>query len=105
MKAKHETIRGASLFYVFLSFPADTNLLPNAFVLPSDEVATILHDTHRAWLAQPGRGGRAHQDGEMRRLLPDFSKVGMSITHGPGWLETFRDAWHLLQRPDTRNAA
>lgn len=98
MKAKHEQIRGSSLFYVFLSFPADSSRLPDAFVLPSEVVATILHDAHRAWLARPGRYGRPHKDGEMRRLLPDYSKEGMAATHGTGWLERYRDAWDLLQR-------
>lgn len=98
MKAKHEGIRGTSLFYVFLSFPADTSQLPDAFVIPSAVVADTLYNAHRAWLARPGRGGRPHKDGEMRRLLPDYSKEGMGETHGPGWLEQYRDAWELLKR-------
>lgn len=100
MKAKHEEIRGASLFYVFLSFPSDSSKLPDAFVIPSAVVADILRDAHRAWLARPGRGGRPHKDGEMRRLLPDYSKENLGVTHGPGWLEAYRDAWELL-RPAT----
>ena len=60
MKAKHEGIRGASLFYVFLSFPADPHRLPDAFVVPSAIVADALFTAHRAWLARPGRGGQLH---------------------------------------------
>jgi hypothetical protein len=98
MKAKHEGIRGASLFYVFLSLPTETKRLPDTFVVPSGIVAETLYTAHRAWLARPGRGGRPHRDGPMRRLLPDYSKEGMEKTHGPDWLETYRDAWGLLQQ-------
>ena len=96
MKAKHEAVRGASLFYVFLSFPAEAMRMPDAFVIPSAVVADVLYTAHRAWLARPGRGGRPHTDGAMRRLLPDYSKVGLEETHGPGWLEPYRDAWDQL---------
>src|SRR3546814_10036305 len=34
-KARHEGIRSASLFYVFLSFRNDLQRLPDAFVIPS----------------------------------------------------------------------
>lgn len=97
MKAKHEDIRGSSLFYVFLSFPTDQSRLPDAYVVPSAVVADILHRAHRAWLARPGRGGVPHKDGEMRRFLPDYSKEGLQENFGPGWLETYRNAWHLLE--------
>jgi hypothetical protein len=103
MKAKHEGIRGESLYYVFLSFPADQARLPDCFVLPSVIVADIIHNAHRAWLARPGRGGRPHKDGEMRRLLPDYSREGFAATHGRGWLEPYRDAWDLLRPTDSNN--
>lgn len=61
MKAKHEEIRSASLYYVFPSFPSDSRQLPDAFVIPSMIVADALFTAHRAWLARPGRGGVAHK--------------------------------------------
>ena len=101
MKAKHENIRGTSLFYVFLSFPNDQLRLPEAFVIPSAVVANTLYTAHRAWLARPGRGGVAHKDGDMRRFLPDYTREGLEHDFGPGWLEPYRDDWHLLapERP------
>jgi hypothetical protein len=99
MKAKHEAIRGSSLFYVFLSFPNDQTRSPDAFVVPSAIVADVLQTAHRAWLAQPGRGGVAHKDGDMRRFLPDYSREGLAKDFGLGWLDRYRDAWHLLE-PD-----
>jgi hypothetical protein len=97
MKSKHEHIRGASLFYVFLSFPADFGQLPDAFVVPSTVVADALSASHKAWLAIPGRNGKPHIDSEVRRFLPDYSKVGLADTYGPGWLEQFRDGWDSLR--------
>ena len=97
MKARHEGIRGASLSYVFLSFPNDLHRLPDAFVIPSGVVAEALYQAHRVWLARPGRGGVPHKDGDMRRFLPDYSREGLEQEFGPGWLEQYRDAWHLLE--------
>lgn len=97
MKAKHEGIRGASLFYVFLSFPNDIGELPNAFVVPSAVVAEVLCVSHQTWLARPGRRGQPHKDGEMRRFLPDYSHLGLADDYGPTWLERYRDAWDQLR--------
>ena len=98
MKAKHENIRGASLFYVFLSFPTDPAKLPDTFVVPSIVVADALTIAHRAWLARPGKNNQPHKDGEMRRFLPDFSREGLADSYGRGWLETYRDAWEQLRQ-------
>lgn len=97
MKAKHEGIRGASLFYVFLSFPNDVGALPDAFVVPSGVVAKVLHISHQTWLARPGRKGQPHKDGEMRRFLPDYSHLDLADNYGPAWLEPYRDAWGQLR--------
>ena len=97
MKAKHEDVRGTSLFYVFLSFPTDASSLPDAFIVPAAVVGHALYTAHQAWLARPGRGGKPHKDGEMRRFLPDYSEEGLHETHGAGWLEQYRDAWELLR--------
>jgi len=96
MKAKHEGIRGGSLFYVFLSFPDNVGALPEAFVVPSAVVADALQISHKTWLERPGRGGRAHKDGDMRRFLPDYSHLELDNTHGPNWLEPYRDGWDQL---------
>ena len=97
MNAKHEATRGASLFYVFLSFPNDLHKLPDAFVIPSGVVSDALYQTHRAWLARPGRGGVPHKDGDMRRFLPDYSRGGLQQEFAPSWLERYRDAGRLLE--------
>ena len=97
MKRKHEETRMSSLFYVFLSFPKDPMTVPDLFVVPSGVVADCLHTCHRAWLNTPGRRGQQRNDGDMRRLLPDYSKDGQGEHYGPGWLEPYRNAWGLLR--------
>jgi hypothetical protein len=96
MKAKHEQIRGDSLFYCFVNFGNEVDDAPISFVIPSRVVADTLALSHRVWLSRPGRGGRPHKDGDMRRLLPSYAQLEMT-THGPGWLEQYRSAWDLLR--------
>src|SRR4051812_29099174 len=74
MKKKHEEIRWPSLFYVFLGFKSDPMMVPDLFVVPSAVVADCLYTCHRAWLGTPGRYSQQRNDGDMRRLLPDYSK-------------------------------
>ena len=97
MGKKHEEIRWHSLFYVFLGFKKDPNVVPDLFVLPSEIVADCLYTCHRAWLGTPGKKGQQRNDGDMRRLLPNYSKDGQAERFGPGWLEPYRNAWSLLR--------
>lgn len=98
MKAKHEHVRGERLFYCFVDFGRTTDDRPTVLVLPSMRVADALVASHRQWLAMPGKNGQPHRDGPMRRLLPDYSRVyrGVECPYPKGWLESYRDAWHLL---------
>jgi hypothetical protein len=96
MKAKHEQIRGESLFYCFVDFGNEADDAPTSYVIPSNVVADTLALTHRTWLARPGRGGRPHKDGEMRRLLPSYANLELE-SHGPGWLDQYKEAWELLR--------
>jgi len=95
MKAKHEQIRGASLFYCFVDFGVEAGDAPTTFVVPSMIVADTLAMTHRVWLDRPGRGGKPHKDGEMRRFLPSYAHLEIA-SHADGWLEQYRGAWELL---------
>ncbi|HEV2673808.1 MAG TPA: hypothetical protein VGV37_04650 [Aliidongia sp.] len=97
MKAKHEEIVSETIFYVFVDFGAATfEREASCHVVPSAVVADVLRRSHRQWLGTPGRGGRAHKDHDMRRLLPDYDRMGLPIGCGSGWLEPYRDAWPLL---------
>jgi hypothetical protein len=97
MKAKHEEIRGDRFFYCFLDFGKTHDTQPTVFILPSAVVADTLKCSHKKWLATPGKRGQQRKDTEMRRLLPDYTRVWTSENPYPaGWLEKYRDAWSLL---------
>ena len=55
-----------NLFYVFVCLPESA--LPIFYVVPREVVAQYVRDSHREWLATPGRGGRQHVDTDMRRF-------------------------------------
>ena len=96
MKAKHEAIRWPTLFYVFVDFGTGANHPPKNYVVPSLVVADILERSHKIWLARPGRGGRPHKDGEMRRFLPSYEHLEMPA-NALGWLDQYHDAWEILR--------
>jgi hypothetical protein len=98
MKEKHESAQSDQLFYCFVNFGKDTDTRPVVHVLPSPRVAEVLSKAHQKWLATPGKNGKAHKDGPMRRLLPDYTRsFGPNDNPYPkGWLDPYRDAWHLL---------
>lgn len=94
MKVKHESIARDFLFYCFVDFGRQLTDMPKCWVLPSALVADVLTTSHKAWLSQPGKSGRPHKDHDMRRLLPDYSQLGISRVLG--WLDPYRDAWSLI---------
>ena len=94
MKAKHETIVGDLIFYCFVDFGSKLDP-PKCWVLPSNIVATALCRSHKAWLEQPGRGGKAHNDHDMRRFRPDYSDLKL-LGYGPDWLVPYYKRWDLI---------
>lgn len=97
MSKKHEALVSERLLYCFIDFGKSHTAEVKAYVLPSRVVAETLSESHKRWLAIPGKMG-PHKDTDMRRLLPDYSKSFGEIgaRYGAGWLEQYRDAWHLL---------
>lgn len=97
MRARHETLESERLFYCFVDFGRTVEDRPAVFIIPSAIVAALLKMDHQIWLATPGKNGREHKDGPMRRLKRDHSKVlGTDTEYGPGWMEKYKDGWHLL---------
>jgi hypothetical protein len=71
-------------------------------VIPSGVVADAITQAHQKWLDTPGKKGHAHKDGPMRRLMPDYTKTfGTGNPLPAGWLDPYRDAWHVLQLDPT----
>jgi hypothetical protein len=99
MSIKHEKIRGERLFYCFVDFQSSDKVRPLVYVMPSAVVATAIADAQQKWLATPGKNGQQHNDGPMRRLLPDYAKA-LHVTdypYGVGWLDRYLDAWDILK--------
>jgi hypothetical protein len=97
MKAKHEDIRGPLYFYCFVDFRSSSEERPLVYVMPSNKVAEVIEEAHRMWLGTLGKKGQPHKDGPMRRLLPNYEKTWTTDNPYPaGWMNEFRDAWHLL---------
>ena len=99
MSKKHEGLTSPSLFYCFVDFGVGGNAPPFIYVVPAQIVATCLAENHQAWLAQPGAKGQPHNDNDMRRFKPCYANLGMD-NYSDGWLEPYREAWHLLQQAD-----
>jgi hypothetical protein len=96
MSRKHETIASNGLFYAFLDFGKSLIDRPVCFVVPSRIVADAVARSHATWLSQPGKRGHERKDSEVRRFMPDYTKMGLEIGCGPGWLEPYREAWSAL---------
>jgi hypothetical protein len=97
MSKKHEGLNAPTLFYCFVDFGAGTASKAFTYVVPAGVVATALAETHQAWLDQPGKKGQQRKDNDLRRFLPDYSHLQMG-RYETGWLEPYREAWHLLER-------
>lgn len=98
MKAKHEGIVGDRLFYCFVDFGKTPDERPTVFVMPSAVVAKILAESHAAWLSNPGKGGHKRKQTVMRRMVPDYDYAFRPLPnpYPKGWMDQYRDAWHLL---------
>ncbi|AJP71700.1 hypothetical protein TS85_07755 [Sphingomonas hengshuiensis] len=97
MSKKHETLTSKTLFYCFVDFAMGKECGPFTYVVPAAIVAQTLAECHQAWLDQPGKRGQQRKDNDLRRFLPDYSHLEMG-KYQQGWLEPFREAWHLLAR-------
>jgi len=80
LNEKAEADSAENLFYVFVCLPARG--LPSFYVVPRQVVAKEVRESHRKWLATPGRGGRQHRDNPNRKF---------GDPNG-----TYKDRWDLL---------
>ncbi len=95
MKKKHESMGRPLLCYCFVDFGNEMTDAPKCWVIPSLTVAEVLSFTHQAWLRHPGKAGKPHNDHDMRRLLPDYSRHGSDKYH-LGWMDPYIEAWGLI---------
>src|SRR5438128_1582686 len=75
LNKKAEADLAQNLFYVFVCLPPEDE--PVFYVVPRKAVAEYVRDSHRRWLATPGRHGEEHNDSDMRRFKdPDGKYKG-----------------------------
>jgi hypothetical protein len=80
LKKKVELDVAENLFYVFVLF--EELAAPQYFVVPRATVAAFCRESHKAWLATPGKSGQPHRDTDMRKFQDPK--------------ENYRDRWELL---------
>lgn len=97
MNEKHEALRSERLFYCFVDPGADPAKCPVCWIVPSAVVADHVHATHRAWLAGEAKRGGQRQDGPGRKMHLVCNNPPLEA-YPPGWMDCFREAWHLLDR-------
>jgi hypothetical protein len=93
MNPKHETLVDERMFYAFVDLGQEP---PVTWIVPSAMVAEVLRENHVAWLAAPGRGGRAHRDNKMRQLRNEYPPEDQPPSYPAGWLDQCRERWDLL---------
>lgn len=66
LSVKDEEVHGENLYYVFVWLPNDDNEKPEYYIVPGEVVAQTIKTEHEAWLKTPGRGGKPHQNTNIR---------------------------------------
>lgn len=111
LKKKHETpIKNLFYCFVKMNFKNENSEI---FILDAKMVAKYVTFSHKIWLKLPGRNGKKHNDSEMRKLdenVQKFYKLKIDLNeyldkteinfikeHPKGWLEKYRNAWHLIK--------
>ena len=110
MKKKDETPI-ANLIFCFVYLEIDSNKT-EIYIIDSKTVSEILNFSHRIWLKVPGLKGRKHNDNNMRVLSRnnavivgkiknfeeylDADEINFLANHSEGWLNKYKDAWHLI---------
>lgn len=106
MKAKHDMLFADRMFYVFVDVGQTPDDQPAFYVMPSKAVADACRISHKIWEETLGVNGKPHNHSDMRRLLPEYKRNDRMLLspdqerfineHSVGWLEQYRNAWHLL---------
>ena len=91
MKQKHELIKENDIWYCFVDFEPKS---PKVYVVPALLVATIVKEENETWMRTPGKGGKMHNETDMRRILPRYS---YDVPSAPvGWIDEYLERWDLL---------
>jgi len=110
MQKKHEHPID-NLIYCFVRMSLDS-IKSDIFVMDSKTVSNFVKTGHKIWLKMPARSGKPHKDTDMRTLDSAFNhfkwvekpeeylnsnELKFVEDHSKGWMEKYREAWHLIQ--------
>lgn len=92
MKAKHEDIKDADMYYCFVDLGVEH---PTIHIIPAKVVAKVVKESHSVWLASPGKNGKSHNDSDMRRIRRSY---GWPVKSAPdGWMDKYLENWTELE--------
>jgi hypothetical protein len=80
------------MFYCFVELG---EIQSAVYVVPARKVAKVVADSHQAWLNEPGKNGRVHNDTVMRWITNDYPRDIRSAK--PGWMDEYLENWALIQ--------
>lgn len=87
---KAEVDSGPSFFWILGGIPHPSSNDPfEYFVIPAEEVAKNVRESHQLWLATKGKNGREHKDSDVRTITLPPSKCfnGWDISkHKNNWI-------------------
>ena len=81
LNKKAEEMDDKNMFYIFVQLTT-LDKRPNFHIIPSADVAHTVKTGHKQWLKTPGRGGKKHNDTNMRKFEDPENK--------------YLDKWELL---------
>jgi hypothetical protein len=91
-------------FTVIVDLPKEGQKPPTYYVVPTAVLERHLHESHAAWLAEPGAKGQRHDDATTTRSLCFDDKIER-IGHGYALkFAEYKEAWHLLEAVNTSSA-
>jgi hypothetical protein len=106
MGKKHEeefaTAGGFKLFFCFVNLAVQQALRPEYFIIPGGVVASVVRDSHAAWLRNTKKNGEQRKNSDIRRIRPDYSSAYAPepCPYSVDWMEQYRNAWEsLLGKP------
>ncbi|MBI5917154.1 MAG: aspartate ammonia-lyase, partial [Bacteroidetes bacterium] len=68
LNKKVEDIYSENHYYIFVVLFQNDSRKPEFFIIHSEELAMMIHEAHRNWLAVPGKKGQSHKDNDKRNF-------------------------------------
>ncbi|TWI35092.1 hypothetical protein [Paracoccus sulfuroxidans] len=97
MRQKHEELTNPRIFYCFVDLGKHASNAAEIYVIPSPIVANVIRTSHATWLSNPGARGQKRNDSNIRRLLPDYTKLmGPQTPYVAGWLNRYHENWDQI---------